>query len=63
MYVVTSQKNVPILIRTQTAKSRIRQAMDDKRESNRLGKQMEETGTLFHFIANSDMVQSDRTEE
>ena len=48
---------------TQTAKARIRQAMDDKRESQLSGKPIEETGSLFHFIVDSDMPESERSEE
>ena len=37
--------------------------MDDKRESDISGKKTEETGSLFHFIVDSDMPDSERSEE
>jgi cytochrome P450 len=37
--------------------------MDDKCESQLSGKPIEETGSLFHFIVDSEMPESERSEE
>jgi cytochrome P450 len=47
----------------QTAKQRIRQALSDKLECDMISRQTEDKGSLFHFIANSDMPESERSEE
>jgi cytochrome P450 len=52
-----------VLISKQTAKQRIRQALSEKRENDLAGKQTDDKGSLFHFIANSDMPESERSED
>jgi cytochrome P450 len=51
------------LIGKQTAKARIRQALNDKRENDLAGKETQDHGSLFHFIVNSEMPESERSEE
>lgn len=52
-----------MLIARQTAKKLIHQALQDKRENQTNGKNTDDGGSLFHFIANSDMPHSERSEE
>ncbi|KAF2735645.1 cytochrome P450 [Polyplosphaeria fusca] len=45
------------------AKQRIRQALKDKQQDDILGKKTDDHGSLFHYIANSDMPESERSEQ